>query len=479
MSATPRHRVVVVGGGFGGLPAARLLSRSDVEVTLIDQRNHHLFQPLLYQVATGIMSPGEISPVLRHMLRRRKNVTVVLAKVTGFDLATRVVHTESIPGQGNDYPYDSLIVAAGAGQSYFGHDEYALVAPGMKTIDDAMELRRRVLGALEIAETRPDPAQQRFFMTFAIVGAGPTGVELAGQIRELAYRSLTHDFRTIDPTAVRVILIDGGKEPLANFGDQLSGRAARELTKMGVELRMGLRVVGVDPLGVDTESADGEKGRFECGTTIWAAGVQASPLARMLADATGAETDRAGRIAVLPDLTLPGHPEVFAVGDMATVDNLPGVCEVAMQGGLHAANTIKRRMKGRESVPFKYRDLGSAAAIGRFKAIVSVRGVRLSGFPGWVVWLFVHVAFLNGFGHRVAALWRWSLAMVGHARPERVFSVGHTGGDLSLPDEVKAKVMPKPFPILDEEPGVLDHIGQGDEPAAPAAPGAGPEAQSA
>ena len=260
MSATPRHRVVVVGGGFGGLPAARLLAGTDVDVTLIDQRNHHLFQPLLYQVATGIMSPGEISPVLRHMLRRHKNVEVVLAKVTGFDLEARVVHTASIPGEGCDYPYDSLIVAAGAGQSYFGHDESALIAPGMKTIDDAMELRRRVLGALELAETRTDPEQQRFFMTFAIVGAGPTGVELAGQIRELAYRSLTKDFRHIDPAQVRVILIDGGKEPLANFGDRLSERAAKELGKMGVELRMGLRVVGVDALGVDTESADGEQG---------------------------------------------------------------------------------------------------------------------------------------------------------------------------------------------------------------------------
>jgi len=471
VSATPRHRIVVVGGGFGGLPATRLLSRADVEVTLIDQRNHHLFQPLLYQVATGIMSAGEISYVLRHMLRRRKNVNVVLAKVTGFDLDTRVVHTASLPGEDQDYPYDSLIVAAGAGQSYFGHDEYALVAPGMKTIDDALELRRRVLGALEIAETRTDPAQQRFFMTFAIVGAGPTGVELAGQIRELAYRSLTRDFRHIDPTAVRVVLIDGGKEPLTNFGDRLSDRAAKELAKMGVELRMGLRVVGVDALGVDTESADGEKGRFECGTTIWAAGVQASPLARMLADATGAETDRAGRIAVLPDLTLPGHPEVFAVGDMANIDDLPGVCEVAMQGGLHAANTIKRRLKSREGVHFKYRDLGSAAAIGRFKAIVSVRGLRLSGFPGWVVWLFVHVAFLNGFGHRLTALWRWSISMVGSARPERVFSVGHTGGDLSLPEEVRNKVLPKPFPILESDLRLVDLMGRQDAPKTSPAPG--------
>ena len=295
-------------------------------------------------------------------------------------------------------------------------------------------------------------------MTFVIVGAGPTGVELAGQIRELAYRSLTKDFRHIEPATVRVLLVDGGKEPLANFGRELSGRACAELEKMGVELCMGLRVVGVDPFGVDTEGADGAKGRYECGTVIWAAGVQASPLAGLLAEATGAETDRAGRIAVLPDLTLPGHPEVFAIGDMATVNNLPGVCEVAMQGGLHAANTIKRRLKGGGSVPFKYRDLGSAAAIGRFKAIVSVGPVRLSGFPGFIVWMFVHLAFLNGFGHRLTALARWARAMIGRARPERVFSVGHTGGDLSLPDEVKAKVMPKPFPVLEDQMGWSDLV---------------------
>ncbi len=466
MSATQRHRVVVVGGGFGGLPATRLLSGTDVDVTLIDQRNHHLFQPLLYQVATGILSPGAISPVLRHMLRKHKNVDVVLSKVTGFDLERRIVHTASLPGEVGEYAYDSLIVAAGAGQSYFGHDEFAMIAPGMKTIDDAMELRRRVYGALELAETSPEPALQHFWMTFAIVGAGPTGVELAGQIRELAYRSLTQDFRHIEPAKVRVILIDGGKQPLANFGGELSGRATTELEKMGVELRMGLRVVGVDPFGVDTEGADGAKGRFDCGTVIWAAGVQASPLAALLAQATGAETDRAGRIAVLPDLTLPGHPEVFAVGDMATVNNLPGVCEVAMQGGLHAANTIKRRQKGGDSVPFKYRDLGSAAAIGRFKAIVSFGPVRLSGFPGFIVWMFVHLAFLNGFGHRFTALWRWGRAMVGRARPERVFSVGHTGGDLSLPDDVKAKVMPKPFPVLDDQLGWADLVARIGAPAA-------------
>ncbi len=452
MNAAPRHRIVVVGGGFGGLPATRLLARTaNFDITLIDRRNHHLFQPLLYQVATGILSPGQISPVLRHMFRRRENVRVILSTVTDFDLERRVVHTSSLPGRTDEYAYDSLIVAAGAGQSYFGHDEFAMIAPGMKTIDDAMELRRRVYGALEIAETMSDPALQRFFTTFVVVGAGPTGVELAGQIRELAARSLTRDFRTIDSRAVRVVLVDGGKEPLANFGDHLSARARAQLEKMGVELHMEHQVVGVDALGVDAKAAEGETARFECATVIWAAGVQASPLAGLLAKASGAETDRAGRIAVADDLTLPGHPEVFAVGDMATIHNLPGVCEVAMQGGLHAANTIKRRLEGKDPVAFKYRDLGSAAAIGRFNAVVSVGRLRLSGFPGWVVWMFVHLAFLNGWGHRSATMLRWLRSMVGRARPERVFSVGHTGGDLSLPDEVKAKVMPKAFPVLEDQ----------------------------
>ncbi len=452
MSAeSERHRVVVVGAGFGGLPATRLLARADVEVTLLDRRNHHLFQPLLFQVATGILSPGQIAPVHRHLLRKHENVRVELVHVTGFDLDRRLVTGYTIPGEVCEYPYDSLIVAAGATQSYFGHDDFALIAPGMKTIDDALELRRRVYGAFELAESSRDPDRQRFWMTFAVVGAGPTGVELAGQIRELAVRSLRRDFRRIDPSSIRVILLDGGKQPLANFGDRLSERAAKELTRMGVELKMGTRVVGVDALGVEVEGSSGTE-RIAAGTAIWAAGVQASPLAEQLAEASGAKTDRAGRIAVLTDLTIPGHPEVFVLGDMATVNNLPGVCEVAMQGGLHAAHTIRRRLKGdNRNVPFKYRDLGSAATIGRFKAIVSFRRVRLSGFPGWVVWFFVHIAFLNNFASRFSTMFRWARSMIGRSRPERVFSVGHTGGDLSLPEEVRAKVMPSPFPVVTAE----------------------------
>jgi NADH:ubiquinone reductase (H+-translocating) len=448
-----RHRVVVVGGGFGGLPATRLLAHSPVDVTLIDRRNHHLFQPLLYQVATGILSPGQIAPVLRHLLRRHRNVSVEMAEVTGFDLERRVVLAAAMPGEQREYPYDSLIVAAGAGQSYFGHDEYAMIAPGMKTIDDALELRRRVYGAFELAECAPDETQRRYWLTIVLVGGGPTGVELAGQVRELAVRSLTRDFRRIDPAEVRVVLADGGAEPLAAFGDRLSGKAADALQKRGVELRMHSRVVGVDAFGVDVDGPDGRE-RITAGTVIWAAGVQASPLAGLLAEATGATTDRSGRIAVLPDLSLPGHPEVFAVGDMATIDKLPGVCEVAMQGGLHAANTIRRRLKdgAAEARPFRYRDLGSAAAIGRFSAIVNFKGMRLSGFAGFLVWMFVHLTFLNGFGNRLGALWRWGRAMAGRARPERVFSMGHTGGDLSLPEEVRRRVMPSPFPVFDALP---------------------------
>jgi NADH dehydrogenase len=442
------HRVVVVGGGFGGLPAARFLGHVDgVEVTLIDRRNHHLFQPLLYQVATGMLSPGDIAPPLRHVLRRLPSVAVELLEVEGFDLERRVVHAVRPPtGERLELSYDTLIVAAGAGQSYFGHDEFALYAPGMKTIDDAMELRRRILGALELAETATTPEEQREWLTIAVVGAGPTGVEIAGQIRELATRSLQREFTSFDPMSVRVVLVDGGKEPLATFGDRLSAAAARELRHLGVELRMNARVTNVDGRGVDVETKSGTE-RIVARTVVWAAGVQASPLATELAAATGAQVDRAGRIAVLPDLTLPGHPEVFAVGDMVTYGHLPGVAEVAMQGGIHAANTIRRRLHGdTRSTPYRYRDLGSVATIGRFRAVCSVRGMRLSGFPAWIVWLFVHISFLNGFGNRFTTLRRWMTSMLGRARPERVFSVAHTGGDLSTPASVRAVVQPTQFP---------------------------------
>jgi NADH dehydrogenase len=450
MSSASRHRVVIVGGGFGGLPAARWLARKPVDVTLIDRRNHHLFQPLLYQVATGLLPPGQISPAIRHVVRKHKNVSVELAEVTGFDLEKRTVRINILGLVERDVPYDSLIVAAGVGQSYFGHSEYAMCAPGMKTIDDALELRRRFFGAFEAAELALDPDQQARFLTIAIVGAGPTGVELAGQVRDLATRSLRGEFRRFDPSSVRVVLLDGGKEPLATFGDQLAGRAAKELERLGVELMMQTRVVGVDASGVDFTDADGNKGRLDAYTTVWAAGVEASPLAKELAQASGAEVDRAGRVAVLPDLTLPGHPEVFVVGDMMSLDKLPGVAEVAIQGGLHAANTVVRRLAGKQGVPFKYRDLGSAATVGRFRSVVDFKGLRLSGFPGWVVWACVHLAFLTGFGNRISTIMKWTRSFIGRARPEREFSVMHTGGDLSLPAEVRAVVQPRPLPVLED-----------------------------
>ena len=447
-----RHRVVIVGGGFGGLPAARLLARKNVDVTVVDRRNHHLFQPLLYQVATGMLPAGEISPAIRHVLRKHKNVRVELAEVTGFDLDRRVVHASVAGVLPLEVPYDSLIVAAGVSQSYFGHDEFSLYAPGMKTLDDAHELRRRVFGAFEMAEVVTDPAEKERWLTVAVVGAGATGVELAGQVRDLACRSLRGEFRTFEPSSVRVILLDGGKQPLATFGDQLSGKAAKELEHMGVELRMGARVVGIDAGGVDIADGEGNTTRLATYTTVWAAGVEASPLATELAKATGADVDRAGRIAVLPDCSVPGHPEVFVVGDMMALNNLPGVAEVAMQGGLHAANTILRGMNGEPSVPFKYRDVGSAASVGRFKAIVNFHGLRLSGFPGWVVWAFVHLTFLTGFGNRLTTLLKWTRSFLGRGRPEREFSVMHTGGDLSTPMTVRSIIQPNPLPAYDPAP---------------------------
>jgi NADH:ubiquinone reductase (H+-translocating) len=449
-SGDSRHRVVIVGGGFGGLPAARWLGRQSVDVTLIDRRNHHLFQPLLYQVATGLLPAGQIAPPIRHVVRKHKNVRVMLGEVAGFDLERQVVHASVFGLAKLELPYDSLIVAAGVDQSYFGHPEFALYAPGMKTIDDALELRRRIFGAFEVAEITRDPAERERWLTFAIVGAGPTGVELAGQVRELATRSLRGEFRAIDPSSVRVILLDGGTEPLANFGDRLAGKATRELEHLGVELRMGARVVGVDAFGVDISDREGAASRLPTHMAIWAAGVEASPLAKELASATGAGLDSAGRIMVERDLSLPGHPEVFVVGDMMALDRLPGVAEVAIQGGLHAANTILRRLKGEPGVPFTYRDLGSAATIGRFRSVVNFKGLRLSGFPGWVIWAFVHLAFLSGFGNRLNTVLKWTWSFVGRGRSEREFSVMHTGGDLSLPPEVRAAIQPRPLPLFQQ-----------------------------
>ncbi len=422
----PRHRVVVVGGGFGGLFATRALGWSPVDVTLIDRQPHHLFQPLLYQVATGILSEGEIAPSLRHVLRFQGNAAVLLAEVTGFDLQGRVVRAQRPDGAPIEVPYDSLVVAAGAGLSYFGHDELRTHAPGMKTLADALRLRGQLQQALEMAELSEDPRQQAGWLTVAIVGAGPTGVEIAGQVRELAQRVLGESFRRIDPSKVRVVLLDAGHEPLSHFGDRLAEIASRELTAMGVELRMGVRVTSVDDEAVVVQSAAGSE-RIDARTVIWAAGVQASPVAGMLAAASGAIQDRAGRIEVNPDCTLPNFPEVFAIGDMVSLDKLPGVAEVAMQQGLHAARAIRRFVAGKGGPPaFHYRDLGSMATVGRFRAIVSLKGLRLSGLLGWLAWLVVHITFLTGFANRFSAMLHWARSFLGRSRGQLSYSARFT-----------------------------------------------------
>jgi NADH dehydrogenase len=418
-----RHRVVVVGGGFGGLFATRFLRRAPVEVILVDRVNHHLFQPLLYQVATAILSEGDIAPPIRNVLRRQRNAHVELAEVTAFDLDARTVTAMRPDGDHFTIPYDTLIVGAGAGQSYFGHDEFSRWAPGMKTIDDALEIRGRILGAFEMAVLEEDPEKRREWLTFVVVGGGPTGVEIAGQIAELSRRVLPNDFHTIDSQSARVLLYDGGKAVLASFGDRLSAKAANELGHLGVEIHTGSLVTNVDRHGVEVKGPDGEVQRVGARTKIWAAGVQASPLAKMLAEATGADCDRAGRVAVQPDCSLPGHAEVFAIGDMASLDDLPGVAEVAMQQGIHASSTIKRRLDGdHASAPFRYRDLGSMATVSRFRAVVSFKGIRVAGFLGWLMWLFVHLAFLTGFKNRFSTVLGWAITFLGRGRSQRTLT---------------------------------------------------------
>jgi NADH:ubiquinone reductase (H+-translocating) len=421
-------RVVIVGGGFGGLFAARALRRSPASVTLIDRAQHHLFQPLLYQCATGILSEGQITSPLRRVLRKHKNVECVLAEVTAIDATARRVRCRRPLGEQLEFGYDYLIVAAGVSQSYFGHDEFARWAPGMKSIADALTIRRRVFGAFEMAETATDPADQRHWLTFALVGAGPTGVELAGQIRELATKTLRAEFRRARPEDARVLLFDGGDAPLASFGPKLSQKASRTLQALGVELHMDSIVTNVDQHGLLVRGRDGSQARHEAATVLWTAGVEAPPVAAAIAGATGASQDRSGRIQVSEDLTIAGHPEIFVVGDVMSLDKLPGVAEVAMQSGLHAAHEIRHAIAGQEwSRPFKYRDLGSAAYISRGRAVVSAGRLQFGGFPGWVAWLFIHIAFLTGYRNRVGAILTWWVAFTRDVRRERAFTTGQIG----------------------------------------------------
>jgi len=425
MSAQPettapdrRHRVVVIGSGFGGLNAVKKLKRADVDIKLIARTTHHLFQPLLYQVATGIISEGEIAPATRVILRRQRNVQVLLGDVTHIDLARKVVVSDLL-GHTYDTPYDSLIVAAGAGQSYFGNDEFAEFAPGMKSIDDALELRGRILSAFEAAERSNDPERRKKLLTFTVVGAGPTGVEMAGQIAELADYTLKGAFRNIDSTKARVVLLDAAPAVLPPFGDKLGKRAAARLEKMGVDIQLDAMVIDIDRDGITVKDPDGSVRRIESACKVWSAGVSASALGRDLARQSAVKLDRADRVVVLPDLSLPGHPNVFVIGDMAAVEGVPGVAQGAIQGAKYVATTIKAELAGAdpaEREPFQYFDKGSMAAVSRFSAVAKIGPLEFSGFIAWLAWLVLHLVYLVGFKTKVSTLLSWTVTFLSTRR---------------------------------------------------------------
>jgi NADH:ubiquinone reductase (H+-translocating) len=419
-----RHRVVIIGGGFGGLYAAKAMrDHKDLSITILDRRNFHLFQPLLYQVATGGLSAGDIASPLRAVFRRDKHVTVLMAEVTGIDVAGRRVMLAD-----GDVPYDSLIVAAGASHDYFGNLEWEEFAPGLKTVEDATEIRTRVLLAFEAAEREPDPEIRRAWLTFAIVGAGPTGVELAGAIAEIANDTLRGDFRRIDPTEARVLLIDAAPRVLPPYPPDLSSAAERALIQLGVRSLLNVKVTAVDASGVTYEPEDGPPERLEARTVLWAAGVKASPLGKNLAGQTGSELDKAGRIAVLPDLTLPSHPEIFVIGDMALCKGedgkpLPGVAPVAMQQGRYVAKAIAARKAGRTAEqPFRYWNKGNLATIGKSKGVADFGRVRFNGFAAWLVWLFVHLMYLVGFENRLIVFIQWGFHYLTAQRRARMIT---------------------------------------------------------
>ena len=415
-----RHHVVIIGSGFGGLTAAKALKRADVDVTLISRTTSHLFQPLLYQVATGILSEGEIAPTTRLILRKQENVQVLLGEVESIDLHANTV-TSKLMDMRTVTPFDSLIAAAGAQQSYFGNDHFATFAPGMKTIDDALELRGRILGAFEAAEVTTDQTERERRLTFVVVGAGPTGVELAGQIAELDEHTLAGAFRTIEPKDCRVILLDAAPAVLPPMGEKLGLKAQRRLEKMGVEIQLNAMVTNVDYMGITVKDKDGRERRIECACKVWSAGVQASPLGKMIAQQSdGTETDRSGRVVVEPDLTVKGHPYVFVVGDLMAVPGVPGVAQGAIQGANYATKLIKRSLKGHDDPatrpPFKYFDKGSMATVSRFSAVAQVGKLEFGGFIAWLTWLVLHLVYLVGFKNRFTTLINWFITFMGHSR---------------------------------------------------------------
>ena len=428
-----RPHVVIIGSGFGGLFSARALAHAEVDVTIISKTTAHLFQPLLYQVATGILSSGEIAPATRDILRNQKNARVLLSEVTKINLDSKIVIGEKL-GKQTILKYDYLIVAAGAGQSYFGNDHFATFAPGMKSIDDALELRARIFGALEMAELSQDAEEIKSLMTFVVVGAGPTGVELAGQIVELCHKTLVESFRTIDTRQCRVLLLDAAPVVLPPFGEKLSAAAKKELERIGVEIKLNAMVTSLDGTGLDVKLKDGTTERIQATCKVWAAGVQASPLGKTLAEQSGAELDRAGRVGVEPDLTLPKHPEVFVVGDLMSLDRLPGVAQVAIQGGRYAAKKIMGQVSGHPvTEPFKYHDKGSMAVISRFGAVAKINDkIQLSGFLAWVAWLALHLIYVVGFKNRVTTLMHWVITFLGSGRSERVTTEQQLVGRLAV-----------------------------------------------
>jgi NADH:ubiquinone reductase (H+-translocating) len=420
-SKTPRrHRVVVIGSGFGGLEAAKRLKRADVDITLISKTTSHLFQPLLYQVATGILSEGEIAPTTRLVLRKQKNVQVLLGEIEAIDLTAKTV-TSKLMAMETVIEFDSLIVAAGAQQSYFGNDQFATFAPGMKTIDDALELRGRILGAFEAAEVCTNHAERERRLTFVVVGGGPTGVELAGQIAELAERTLAGAFRTIKPNECRVILVEGAGALMPPMGPKLGAQAYRRLEKMGVEIQLDSLVTDVDYMGVTVKHKEHGEQRIECACKVWSAGVQASPLGAMIAEQSdGTQTDRAGRVVVEPDLSVKGHPHVFVVGDLMSVPGVPGMAQGALQGAKYATKLIKNELAGRDDpaarAPFKYFDKGSMATISRFSAVAKVGKLEFGGFIAWLAWLVLHLVYLVGFKNRFTTLITWFITFLSHSR---------------------------------------------------------------
>ncbi|HYZ81970.1 MAG TPA: NAD(P)/FAD-dependent oxidoreductase [Solirubrobacteraceae bacterium] len=426
------HRVVIVGGGFGGIHTIQRLRRAPVEITLIDRRNFHLFQPLTYQVATGALSPGEVAYPLRSIFKSAPNVHVLLADVTGFDLESRQVLLADVPGVEAAPPavsYDTLIVAAGSSYSYFGHEHWREYAAEVKTLESATAVRAQILRAFEAAEMMPDTEARTAEMTFVVVGAGPTGVEMSGQIAELARDTLRHDFRVIDSRNARVIMVDALDRVLTGFPPSLSRRAHRSLQNLGVTIRLDHTVVDIDDDSVTVSAKDGKTERIATRTVIWAAGVTASGLGQQLSELSGAEVDKAGRLTVEPDLTLPGHPEVIALGDMVRVRAVgsepvtyPGVAPVAIQQGRYAAGLVAARLAGRTTAPFHYIDKGNIATIGRGRAVAQVKFLKLSGLPAWLVWLGVHLWYLIGFQNRLLVFIKWSVSFFTHGRSARIIT---------------------------------------------------------